>query len=127
MSISAPIAPDPILVADSPPRELEERYSFRNASAVSAYLSRHPTLTDLLSDSYEHLRDIFGSEPEFVLEVVRDPEALHPEDYLFVNIRTSMPVDEAIERLDRFDEIWYLDQIEKFGNLINFSLELYEL
>jgi len=32
-----------------------------------------------------------------------------------------------MERLDQFDEAWYLDQVDAFGELVNFNLEFYEL
>ncbi len=102
-------------------------YALRNAPACDAYFAAHPQVADFLQASYGQLRRFFGPEANLVLEVVRDPEASVPSDFLFVNIRTSMPVDDALARLDQFDEDWYLDQVDTFGDLVNFNLEIYEL
>ena len=102
-------------------------YELRNSAEVDAYGAKHPQLTGFLFDSYKQLRTYFDAAASFALEVVRDPEISPPSDFLFVNIRTSMPVDEAMERLEQFDEAWYLDQADAFGELVNFNLEFYEL
>ena len=102
-------------------------YELRNSAEVDAYVAKHPQLTGFLLDSYRQLRKYFDAAASFALEVVRDPEISPPSDFLFVNIRISMPVDEAMERLDQFDEAWYLDQVDAFGELVNFNLEFYEL
>ncbi len=106
---------------------LADRFDLRNAEAVNTFIEQYPELGDFLKESHRRLRRIFGAEPSFVLEVVQDPEASAPSDFLFVNIRTSMPVDEAMVRLDQFDDGWYLDQIDSFGDLVNFNLEFYDL
>jgi hypothetical protein len=102
-------------------------YALRNAPAYDAYLAAHPQVADFLQTGYGQLRRFFGPEASFVLEVVRDPEDSVPSDFLFVNIRTALPVDDAMARLDQFDEDWYLDQVDTFGDLVNFNLEFYEL
>jgi hypothetical protein len=109
------------------PARLANGYELRNAVDFAVYIARHPQLTDFLQASHQELRRLFGPEPKFVLEIVRDPEASAPSDFLFVNIRTSMPVDEAMARLDQFDDGWYLDQLDGFGELVNFNLEFYDL
>lgn len=106
---------------------LDNYYELRNASEVHAYVNKHPQLLEFLLESYQQLRRYFGSESSFGLEVVHDPEINRPNDFLFVYIRTSLDVDEAMGRLDRFDDDWYLDQIDSFGALVNFNLEIYEL
>jgi len=105
---------------------LENYYELRNASDLLAYVNEHPQLSGFLLEGYQQLRKHFGYEPSFGIEVVHDPEISQPNDFLFVYIRTSMDVDEAMDRLDQFDENWYLDQVEMFGNLVNFNLEIYE-
>lgn len=102
-------------------------YELRNATDSSEYIASYPQLANFLQASHQELRRLFGPEPRFVLEIVRDPEASAPNDFLFVNIRTSMPVDEAMAHLNQFDEDWYLDQVDSFGDLVNFNLEFYEL
>lgn len=102
-------------------------YELRNPDAVLVYVAAHRELPDFLKRSQQQLRRFFGPKPSFVLEIVRDPDASDPSDFLFVNIRTAMPVDDAMACLNQFDEAWYLDQIDSFGELVNFNLEFYEL
>lgn len=102
-------------------------YLLRNAEAVNAYVGQHAELCNFLQESRRQLRRFFGAEPAFVLEVVKDPEVPTPSDFLFVNIRTTLSVDDAMARLDQFDEAWYLDQVDLFGELVNFNLEFYDL
>lgn len=104
-----------------------DSYELRNAADFAEYIASHPQLTGFLQASHRELRQLFGPEFRFVLEVVRDPETSAPNAYLFVNIRTAMPMDEAMARLDQFDENWYLDQVNSFGDLVNFNLEFYDL
>ena len=104
-----------------------DSYELRNAADFAEYIASHPQLTGFLQASHRELRQLFGPESRFVLEVVRDPETSAPNAYLFVNIRTAMPMDEAMARLDQFDENWYLDQVDSFGDLVNFNLEFYDL
>jgi len=57
-----------------------------------------------------------------VLEVVSDPE-VEDMDELFAYILTSFPVDEALARLAKLDEEWFLDQLDQVGGRFNFNLE----
>lgn len=118
------------LTADIHPATLDamtSHYELRNAADFAEYIASHPQLTDFLRAGHQELRRLFGPEPKFVLEIVRDPEASTPSDFLFVNIRTSMPIEDAMTLLDQFDEDWYLGQLDGFGELVNFNLEFYEL
>jgi hypothetical protein len=56
------------------------------------------------------------------LEVVSDPEVEGVEE-LFAYILTSLPVNEALARLHRLDEEWFLDQLDRVGGRFNFNLE----
>ena len=81
-----------------------------------------PTLIDLLLEAHAYLERYFGLDPQVVLEVVSDPDSNDSEE-LFANIRTSLPVDEALERLDQLDQGWFLAQLGRTGGRFNFSLE----
>lgn len=87
---------------------------------VQEFLRKHPALIAVLLDAYPHLARIFGT-PHLTLNVVRDSEG-EGEDELFAYITTTEPVDEALAKLDQFDEEWFLDQDQTEGRL-NFSLE----
>lgn len=101
---------------------LEEMYSFRHATVVRRFLQIHPHLVKLLIDAYPYLLELFGPDPEVALEVVSDPE-VEDWDQLFAYICTPLPVNEALARLHRLDEEWFLDQLDRVNDLFNFSLE----
>ena len=56
------------------------------------------------------------------LEVIRDPE-IGKDGELFAYILTPLSVQEAQARLDDLDDEWFLDQLDRIGDLLNFNLE----
>ena len=102
--------------------QLEKVYSFRNAEAVRRFLQTHPHLIEVILEAYPYLVKYFGPNPQVMLEVVGDPEAEGLEE-LFAYILTSLPVDEALARLDKLDQEWFLDQLDRIGGQFNFNLE----
>jgi len=102
--------------------KLEAAYSFRDALAVERFLGRHPQLIDLLIEAHAHVAEHFGPHVHVVLEVVADPES-DTGDQLFAYISTTLPPGEALGRLDRIDEEWFLDKLDVAGGLFNFNLE----
>jgi hypothetical protein len=50
-----------------------------------------------------------------------DPE-VEGLDVLFGYISTDLPVEEALERLERFDEMWFLDAMPDIPARLNFNL-----
>jgi len=85
-------------------------------------LHTYPQLVEVLLEARLYLQKYFGPAPQVTLEVVSDPEVEGVEE-LFAYILTSLPVDEALARLDRLDEEWFLDQLDRVGGRFNFNLE----
>jgi hypothetical protein len=103
-------------------RRLEEIYSLRNAVAVKRFLLACPQLVEVLLEARVHLQRYFGPDLQVALEVVSDPETEGLKE-LFAYIHTSLPVDEALARLDKLDEEWFLDQLDRVDGQFNFNLE----
>ncbi len=103
--------------------ELENLYTFRNPVAVRRFLLNHPHLIDLLLEAYPHLAQTFGQDSHVALEVVRDPEVANWTQ-LVAYLVTSLPVDQALDKLDEFDDEWFLGQDDRVGDLFNFNLEI---
>lgn len=101
--------------------ELRQVYSFRDATAVVLFLRVRPNLVDVLLEAQSQLECHFGANPQVVLEIVSDPEG--ERDELFAYVRTCASVDDSLARLDRFDEEWFLDQIDRVNGQLNFDLE----
>jgi hypothetical protein len=101
---------------------LEELYSVRGAATVWHFLLAHSHLIDMLLEAYPHIEKHFGPDPEVALDVVSDPEATSRKQ-MFAYIITSLPPAKAMAQPDKLDEEWFLDQLDRVGNLFNFSLE----
>ena len=102
--------------------DLEELYSLRDAATVWPFLLAHSQLVEVLLEAYPYLEEHFGPDPKVTLEVVNDPEAVTRKQ-LFAYIVTSLPPAKALARLDKLDEEWFLDQLDRVDGLLNFNLE----
>lgn len=102
--------------------QIKGLYSLRDAAFVMGFLRIYPALIDLLLEAPTYLERTFGPNPQVVLEIVVDPESEDSEE-LFANIRTSLPVEEALERLNQLDDVWFLAQLGQTGGRFNFNLE----
>ena len=102
--------------------KVAEVFTFRNEPAVRAFLQTCPYLIEDILEAYPHLVKHFGPSPQVMLEVVKDPESEEDSEQLFAYILNSLPADEALERLDKLDEEWFLGQFDRVGKLFNFNL-----
>jgi len=100
---------------------LDEIYSTRDARTVHGFLRTHLQLVDVLLEASPYLDKHFGPNPHVVLEVLSDPE-VEGADELIARIFTSLPVEEAMARLDRLDEEWFLDQLDRVSGMFNLNL-----
>jgi len=101
------------IVATEPAlQSLRQLYIFRRPEEVYGFLKTHPLLIPLLLEAHNKIVQYFGPSPEVVLEVVTDPEAMDDRE-LFAFIRTGLPPDEALNKLDRLDKEWWLDEADR--------------
>jgi hypothetical protein len=103
--------------------KLETIFNFRNPDEVKRFLGEHKLIISVLLNARSIVEEFFGNDVPVALEVVIDPEALSKKQ-LFGYISTgSMPLDEAFERFNAFDESWFLKQYDLTDGLFNFNLE----
>lgn len=103
--------------------KLESIYSFRNTEEVKNFLINNKGIFSVLWSARPVLEEVFGNDVSITLEVVNDPESVDAKQ-LFGYINTgSFSPDEAFERLNAFDEVWFLKQFDLTGGLFNFNLE----
>jgi len=103
-------------------RLVEQRYTFRRRTEVIGFIKAYPFLIPLLLEAYSKIAKYFGSFPDVVLEVVSDPEAANHRE-LFILVRTNLTPSEALIRLERFDQEWWLDASEKAKCMLNVDVE----
>jgi len=86
------------------------------------FLRRNTDLAWVLVGAREAIEASFG--PVIIrLDVVKDPEDEGAEERLFGYIRSSLPLDDALLALKRFDEEWFLDNLRITSNRLNFDFE----
>ena len=92
--------------ADCSVEQLDPFYSYTDREAIARFARLCPALVPLLIEAAEQIGQYF-TQPELVLEVV---EGLSIEEQgLAVSINTDLAPEEAMARLERFDEEWWLD------------------
>lgn len=96
-------------------------YSLRDSEIVRSFVMDHPDLVEVLLEAKPHLVRYFGDDTHVSLRVLRDPE-IGEEGELVAYILTPLSVDKAQSRLDDLDDGWFLDQVDRVGDLLNFNL-----
>lgn len=102
--------------------QLREAYTFRQEIQVHRFLRAQPEIADFLLEAYEYLERYFGPSLQVDLEVVTDPEIECSEEMVGY-IVTPLAVDDALAQLDKLDEVWFLNQLDRVGGRFNFNLE----
>jgi hypothetical protein len=75
----------------------------------------------VLFEAYSKIEEYFQPMLQPVLEVVTDPEEDSKE--LFALVRTKLSPDEALRRLERFDQVWWLEASPRAECLLNIDVE----
>ena len=101
---------------------LEQAYGFRRRDEVISFLKTCPFLVPLLLEAYGKIAEYFGPYPDVVLEVVSDQEAANDRE-LFILVRTNLAPGEALNRLERFDQEWWLDASDRARCMLNIDVE----
>lgn len=89
---------------------LKECYELRTPAAVHEYLRTKPVLADVLCRLPEQSRRHFGSGSRLALEVCPDREGSGPPE-LYAHVVTTLPPEEAWDRLLALEEDWWLDAV----------------
>lgn len=102
--------------------DLSDRYVYRNREAVQAFLAIHPGVVAILREA-EHEVDLrFGERTTVTLDVIDDPE-INPEPMVFGFIRTSLTPRDALDRLHRLDDEWWITRSVDAKDQLLFSIE----
>lgn len=115
---------DVALTLDPTPEiaRLRLRTEFRDGTEVAAFLELHAGVANALLNAIDRIPEFFGEGAPIALEMLWDPE--NPEhDALYALIQTSLPAEEALRRLKRFDEAWWLGAIDHARGGVTISLE----
>jgi len=96
-------------------------YEAEDWNAVDALLNAHPELVGLLAEARAHVSGVFGEAAPVRLKLVpEDGDELHS---LFADVHTADDPMVAYEKLNRFEDEWWLDASERAQGLLHFSVE----
>jgi hypothetical protein len=101
--------------------QIENRYSLGDRGAVWQFLFAHPDLAPVLLTAYDLLQEHLP-EAHVELRVVQEPEVPHWSQ-LHAAVRTSLPVDQALDLLERLEEDWFERQPNWVDDLFVFDVE----
>ena len=96
------------LHVDSHVEEMLSEYQVASADVLRAIAGRSPTVVETLSEARKVIRKYFGSGTPAHLMLQADPE-IRGSEPIVVEVRTPADMKDAFERLERFDEEWWLD------------------
>ena len=100
---------------------LEELYGFREHDTVVDWLEKYPFLIPLLLEGYDQMRRQFPDAP-ISLQIVYDPEDAKLTE-LVAYIATDLNDDEALKRLYRIGEDWWLHVISQADLKMDIDVE----
>lgn len=90
--------------------QLERLYNFcdRDSRQVWQFIQKHSFLTDLLLEVPEKIIQFFP-DASLSLKMIIDPESSsEDDDLLAVAIASDMDAEESVDRLEQFDDDWWL-------------------
>jgi hypothetical protein len=101
---------------------IQREYSVADAAATGAFVLDHTYLLDLLLEAYPKLASLFEPGCAIQIERVVDRD-LSGRRYLRASVVTSLPVKDALDRMDRFAEEWWLTRIAEAGRDLVFLVD----
>jgi hypothetical protein len=101
--------------------QLERLYIFREKAEILPFLETKKFLLPLLEEAYITIRSYFPTSDLF-LEVIIDPEIAN-ERQLVVFIAIRKNAEEASEALDKLDEDWWMDNMDRAQGSLCITLE----
>jgi hypothetical protein len=101
--------------------KLSTLYSISEKIRVFNFLHVSNHLYKPLFEAHSIIEEIFGQRIKIELKIVTDVDVDEHQE-LFAYIYTDLPPEDALEKLDQFDEEWLLDNIEIFNEKLNFNI-----
>ena len=101
---------------------LAREYEIRNPSEVAEFLSENTFLLDLLEEIPSKLKKFFGSKAKFALELLTEPDFPSSRE-IFVLVLTAEKAEQARNKMNKFDEKWWLKHLDRARCKLNVSLE----
>ncbi|MBD2388103.1 hypothetical protein [Cylindrospermum sp. FACHB-282] len=102
-------------------RKISQIYTIEDTFVVGRFLHKHSTLIDVLLEAHPQIRKYFPLE-KLRLKLYVDPESPQWEKLVLSICATPESVDEALNKLDEFDQEWWIDA--SLGVAVNLCINL---
>lgn len=103
------------------PSELKKIYIMENEEQIIPYLRKQNELVLFMIEASKVIRGIFG-HVQLNIQIKYDPE-MAKDPTLYCAIYTDLSVDEALSKLNEFDETWFLSNISNAKGKVQFDVE----
>jgi hypothetical protein len=111
------VVPTPIKSA-----ALRPRIAYRNTKAVKEFLACHPEIEDFVNASWPALVQAFQGSVDVILELLSDPEG-ESDAHLVGWIQSTDDIQTGLEKLEQFEDEWFLDHMAAVDNKFNYNIE----
>ena len=101
---------------------LAREYDVRNPQEVGKFLRDNLFLFDLLKMIPRQITKYFGKNAKLALELLSEPDFPSSRE-IFVLILTEDAAENARSKMNKFDQKWWLENIDKANCKLNVSLE----
>lgn len=98
---------------------LKNIYIFQNPEEIIQFLLSNKDLIEILLEAHKYIFKIFREVPIY-LELHHDPEEYF--ECLFIIIKTNLPIEVALDRLDKFDEEYWLYIDDTISNILEVTV-----
>jgi len=116
------IAKIQLRVIDEKFNSLAKKYRFSKIDEVKNFLSKNQHLISLLEEIPSRIYQHFGNGQGLLLKVSHDPDFPQSSE-LWVFILTELSAKQALPLLEKFDEEWWLKNLEQTFGKLNISLD----
>lgn len=100
---------------------LLNNYQVNDINSVCAFLSENDYPYDFLEEAAKQIRSVFSDDTRLILRI--EGTDLSEVPYLFVSVITTLPVEEALNKVDQIDQEWLLDNLDRVQGRFNFDVE----
>ena len=101
---------------------LAKDYIVKNPSEVGDFIGENFFLLDILEEIPNRISQYFGDNQKLTLTVSYEPEFPNSSE-LWVEVLTELSAKEARPILDKFDEEWWLDNMDRGNFKLNITLK----
>lgn len=97
-------------------------YDVSSRAQVDAFFLDHKWLIDIVLQAHEQIVQHFGENPHVTLSVEPGEHADEPPE-LWAEIETTLPVDDAYDKLQEITRSWYAARADQLLGCFHFDLE----